>query len=35
VRGVPDILSAEERVADLIADNIRPQLIPDIEIIPW
>lgn len=35
VRGVPNILSAEERVANLIADNIRPQLIPDIEIIPW
>jgi len=27
--------SAEERVANLIADNIRPQLIPNIEMIPW
>jgi len=35
VRGVPDVLSAEERVANLIADNIRPQLIPDIEVVPW
>jgi predicted HTH transcriptional regulator len=35
VRGVPGVLGAEERVANLIADGIQPQLIPDIEIIPW
>jgi len=30
VRGVPDVLAAEERLASLIADSIRPRLIPDI-----
>ncbi len=29
VRGVPDVLSTEERVANLISDSIRPQLIPE------
>jgi predicted HTH transcriptional regulator len=35
VRGVPDILEAEERVASLVADSIYPRLIPDIEVVPW
>ena len=35
VRGVPDVLAAEERVASLIVDNIRPRLMPEIEVIPW
>ena len=33
--GVPDVLDAEERLASIIADSIRPRLVPDIEIVPW
>ena len=35
VRGVPDVLAAEERLANLVSDSIRPRLIPDIEVVPW
>ena len=35
VIGVPDVLAAEERLASIIADSIRPRLVPDIEIVPW
>jgi ATP-dependent DNA helicase RecG len=35
VRGVKDPLDDEERLANLIADSISPQLVPDIEILPW
>lgn len=35
VRGVPDVLKEEERLANLVADSIRPRLVPDIEIVPW
>ena len=35
VRGVPDILSSEEKLANLIADSVRPRLIPDIEVVPF
>lgn len=35
VRGVADVLQAEERLANLIADCIRPRLVPDIEVVPW
>ena len=35
VLGVPDVLAAEERLANLVADTIRPRLVPDIEIVPW
>jgi len=35
VIGVPDVLATEERLASLIADSIRPRLVPDIEIVPW
>jgi predicted HTH transcriptional regulator len=35
VRGVPDVLEAEERVANLVADSIRPRLMLDIEVAPW
>jgi predicted HTH transcriptional regulator len=35
VIGVPDVLSAEERLASIISDSIRPRLVPDIEIVPW
>jgi predicted HTH transcriptional regulator len=33
VRGVPDVLTAEEKLANLVSDLIRPRLIPDIEDI--
>ncbi len=35
VRGVPDVLQEEERLANLIADSISPRLVPSIEIIAW
>lgn len=35
VLGVSDALTLEERLASLISDNIRPQLLPEIEILPW
>jgi predicted HTH transcriptional regulator len=34
VAGVPDVLEAEERLASIIADSIRPRLVPDVEIVP-
>lgn len=35
VRGVRQPLDLEERVANLISDNIAPRLVADIEILPW
>ncbi len=35
VRGVPQALELEERIASLISDSIAPRLAPDIEIFPW
>jgi ATP-dependent DNA helicase RecG len=35
VRGVADALDLEERIANLVSDNIAPRLVPDIEILPW
>jgi predicted HTH transcriptional regulator len=35
VCGIEDVLRMEERLANLIADSIRPQLIPDIEVVSW
>lgn len=35
VRGIPDPLAVEERLANLISDCISPILIPEIEILPW
>jgi len=35
VRGVPDVLAAEEKLASLVSDSIRPRLIPNIEVVPW
>ncbi|MEO8359205.1 MAG: helix-turn-helix domain-containing protein [Vicinamibacteria bacterium] len=35
VRGVSDPLALEERVASRVSDTIRPQIIPDIEIIAY
>jgi len=32
---VPDVLDAEERLANLVAETIRPRLVPNIEILPW
>ena len=34
VLGVDDPLAAEERLASLIADSIRPQIVPGISIVP-
>ncbi|MCP9927619.1 helix-turn-helix domain-containing protein [Cyanobium sp. CH-040] len=35
VRGVPDPLDEEERLANLISDRISPRFVPEIEILPW
>ena len=35
VKGVPDVLKEEERLANLIADTISPKLVPSIEVIAW
>jgi len=35
VRGVPDVLASEEKLANLVSDSIRPRLIPDIEVVAW
>ena len=35
VRGVPDVLASEEKLANLVSDSIRPRLVPDIEVVPW
>lgn len=35
VTGLKDPLSLEERIANIISDNISPHIIPEIEIIPW
>jgi len=35
VRGVPEPLDMEERVASLVSDGIVPRLLPDLEILPW
>ena len=35
VRGMQDVLLEEERLANLINDQIAPRLIPEIEILPW
>ena len=34
VTGVPDVLATKERLANIIADSIRPRLVPEIEIVP-
>ena len=33
--GISDVLDAEEKLANLVADSIRPNLVPNIEIVPW
>lgn len=35
VRGVAEPLDLEERLANLISDQITPRLVPEIEILPW
>ena len=35
VRGVADVLAAEERLANILADTVIPQVVPDIEVLPW
>ncbi len=35
VLGIPDVLSAEERLASILAGGISPHLLPEIEILPW
>jgi ATP-dependent DNA helicase RecG len=35
VRGVPEALDLEERLANLVSDSVSPRLIPEIEILPW
>lgn len=35
VRGLPDPLNTEERLANLISDRIHPRLVPDLEVVPW
>ena len=35
VRGVPDPLAIEERLANLTSDHIESRLVPDIEVLPW
>ncbi len=35
IRGVPEPLDLEERLASLISDSIAPRLFPEIEIMPW
>ncbi len=35
VRGVAATLDVEERLANLISDNIAPRLVPEIEVLPW
>jgi predicted HTH transcriptional regulator len=35
VRGVGEPLDLEERLANLISDQVTPRLVPEIEILPW
>jgi ATP-dependent DNA helicase RecG len=35
VRGVAGPLDLEERLANLISDNVVPRLMPELEIVPW
>ena len=35
VRGVPEPLDLEERVANLVTDGITPRLVPEIDILAW
>jgi predicted HTH transcriptional regulator len=35
VRGISEPLDLEERLANLISDQVAPRLMPEIEILPW
>jgi ATP-dependent DNA helicase RecG len=35
VLGIGDVLAEERRLANLIADNISPKLVPSVEVAPW
>ncbi len=35
VRGVQKPLETEERLANLISDNVSPRLVPELDILPW
>jgi ATP-dependent DNA helicase RecG len=35
VKGIPNILAEEERLANLNADSISPRLVPSIDVMPW
>jgi ATP-dependent DNA helicase RecG len=35
VRGVAEPLDLEERLANLISDQVVPRLVPELEIVPW
>ena len=35
VRGGADVLAAEERLANILADTVIPQVVSDIEVLPW
>ena len=35
IQGVQDPLALEEKIANLTSDHITPQLLPEIEVIPW
>jgi predicted HTH transcriptional regulator len=35
VRGVDDPLAVEEKLANVLADDISPRLVPEIDIVPW
>ena len=35
VRGVPEALDVEERIANIVSDSIAPRLLPEIELLPW
>ena len=35
VRGIADVLAAEERLANIVADSVAPLVVPDIEVLPW
>ena len=35
VRGVADVLEAEERLANIVADGVTPQVVPGLEVLPW
>lgn len=35
VRGLKDVLLQEERLTNLVNDQVAPRLVPEIEVLPW